>query len=280
MMYVLKFFEYASKPFVWHALVVGIMVALCSSLLGVPLVLKHYSFIGDSLSHVAFGAMAVAGILGLTNKMSLILPVTIICSIILMNSKKKTQNNDASLAIISVFSLAFGYVMINLFSKSGNVSGDVCSSLFGSTSILTLSNTEVIISIVLSFIVMVLFIVFYKKIFAITFDEDFAKTAGIPIKVYGILMASIIATVIVLAMHLVGSLLVSALIIFPSMTAMKLFHGFKMVTIFSAVFSVLGAFLGMAVAIVIGTPVGSTIVTTQFALFLISTLISKIAKKE
>lgn len=279
MEYVLKFFEYASKPFVWHALVVGIIIALCSSLLGVMLVLKHYSFIGDALSHVAFGAMAIAGILGIVNKMELILPVTILCAIFLMWPGKKQKNNDAFLAIVSVFSLAFGYVIINLFSKSGNVSGDVCASLFGSTSILTLSDTEVLISIGLSILVTILFIFFYGKVFSLTFDEDFAKSAGVNVRVYGIGMATVIAVVIVLAMNLVGSLLVSALIIFPSMTAMQVFHGFKTVTIASVIFSVVGAFLGMAISIVIGTPVGSTIVAIQFIMFIFCFIIRRFMRK-
>ena len=282
-----KYVSYVSKPFVWHALVVGIMIALSSSLLGVSLVLKRYSFIGDSLSHVAFGGVSVAGILGANvaalgflkdNKMIFALPITILCAVWLMAFGRKKMSGDASLAMISVFSLALGYVVINLFSKSGNVSGDVCSTLFGSTSILTLKDSEVWTSIGLAILVIGLFILFYTKVFAVTFDEDFAKSSGTKVKAFNIGFSIVVATIIVISMNLVGSLLVSALIIFPALSAMRIFKNFKMVTIISAVVSVLGAFFGISISILAGTPVGSTIVAVQFVIFIICFIMGGLKK--
>ena len=267
-------FQYLQFPFVRYAIIVGTLIALCSSLLGVVLVLKRFSFIGDALSHVAFGAMAVAGVAGLTNETIIVLPVTIIAAIILL--KRNRVNNDAVTAMISVGTLAFGYMFINLFSKSGNVSADVCSVLFGSTSILTLSVTDVWVCIILSVVVITLFYVFYRKIFAITFDETFAKATGTKTELYNTMIATVIASVIVLAMNLVGSLLVSALIIFPALSAMKVQKSFKGVTILSAVFSVVCALSGLIFSILLGTPVGSTIVIADTICFVICLIISKI----
>lgn len=262
------YFEY---PFVRYALLSGILIALCSSLLGVTLVLKRFSFIGDGLSHVAFGAMAFAAVIGLTNEMLFILPATILCAILLLRTGQNTKiKGDAAVAMISVGSLAVGYLMMNLFSKSSNLSGDVCSTLFGSTSILTLTKTEVWICVVLSVIVVAIFILFYNKIFAVTFDESFARATGTKAGAYNLLIAVIIAVIIVLAMNLVGSLLISALVIFPALCAMRIFKSFKAVTIFSAVFSVLCAGIGIIVSIIAGTPVGSTIVAVNIFGFLLS----------
>ena len=282
-----KYGNYLQHDFVRNALIVGIMIALSSSLLGVSLVLKRYSFMGDSLSHVAFGAMAVASVLGVNvewlkvlsdNEMILVLPVTILCAVFLIAFGKKKMSGDASLAMISVSSLAFGYVIINLFSKSGNISGDVCSTLFGSTSILTLTDAEVWISIGLAAVVIALFVLFYEKVFAVTFDEEFSKSTGMKVKAFNIGFSVVIATIIVLSMNLVGSLLVSALIIFPALSAMRIFKSFRMVTIASAVLSVLGAFIGISIAILSGTPVGSTIVAVQFVLFGICLIVGGVRK--
>ena len=170
---------YLQYPFVRYALIVGTLIALCSSLLGVTLVLKRFSFIGDGLSHVAFGAMAIAGIMRLNNDMLFVLPVTVLCAILLLRSGQNTRiKGDAAIAMISVGALAVGYMLLNLFPKSSNVSSDVCTSLFGSTSILTLTMTEVWLSVGLSIAVVAIFLLFYNKIFAVTFDEDFARSAG------------------------------------------------------------------------------------------------------
>ena len=265
---------YLSHRFVVYALIVGVLIALSSSLLGVTLVLKRFSFIGDGLSHVAFGGMAIASVLSLTNKMILILPITVVCAILLLRTGQNTRiKGDAAIAMISVGALAFGYLIMNIFSASSNLSGDVCSTLFGSTSILTLTSFEVWLCAVLSIAVVVIFIVFYNKIFAVTFDENFAKATGVKTNLYNLLIAVVIAVIIVLAMNLVGSLLISALVIFPALSAMRLFKSFKMVTVFSAVLSVVCAFGGMVVSILAGTPVGSTIVAVDVAAFAVCSLI-------
>lgn len=271
------YFEY---PFVRYALIVGILIAVCSSLLGVTLVLKRFSFIGDGLSHVAFGAMAIATVLNLSNNMILTLPVTVICAVLLLRTGQNTKiKGDAAIAMISVGSLAIGYLLMNIFSSSTNLSGDVCSTLFGSTSILTLSITEVIICVVLSILVVLLFVIFYNKIFAVTFDENFSKAVGTKVDFYNLIIAIVIAVIIVLAMNLVGSLLISALIIFPALSAMRLFKSFLSVTICSAVLSVICAALGILISIIFSTPVGSTIVAADIVAFMVFSIIGKIARR-
>ncbi len=270
---------YLQFPFVRYALIVGVLIALCSSLLGVTLVLKRFSFIGDGLSHVAFGAMAVAGILHLTDDMLFVMPVTVLCAVLLLRTGQNTKiKGDAAIAMISVGALAVGYLLLNLFSTSTNLSGDVCSTLFGSTSILTLTKAEVWLCAILSVVVMVIFILFYNKIFAVTFDEDFARAAGTRVEAYNLLIAVVIAVIIVLAMNLVGSLLISALIIFPAMSAMRVFKSFRSVTVCSAVLSVCCALTGILVSIITGTPVGSTIVAVDIAAFLAFCVIAKLRK--
>ena len=261
---------YFQFPFVRYALIVGVLIALCSSLLGVTLVLRRFSFIGDGLSHVAFGALAVAGILNLTDDMLFVLPVTVLAAVLLLRTGQNTKiKGDAAIAMISVSALAIGYLLMNLFSTSTNLSGDVCSTLFGSTSILTRTQGEVWLCAVLSIAVVALFILFYNKLFAVTFDEDFARASGTRVEAYNLLIAVVIAVIIVLAMNLVGSLLISALIIFPAMSAMRIFRSFRAVTLCSGVLSVVCALLGILISIVSGTPVGSTIVAVNMAAFLL-----------
>mgnify|MGYP002551766733 FL=1 len=268
---------YFQYPFVRYALIVGVLIALCSSLLGVTLVLKRFSFIGDGLSHVAFGAMAIASVLNITNNMLFILPVTVICAILLLRAGQNTRiKGDAAIAMISVGALAIGYLLMNLFSASPNISGDVCSTLFGSTSILTLTKGEVWLCAILSIVVVAIFILFYNKIFAATFDENFAKATGTRANAYNLLIAVVIAVIIVLAMNLVGSLLISALVIFPALSAMRLFKSFRSVTISAAVMSVISATAGILISILAGTPVGSTIVAVDIAVFLVSYGIGRI----
>lgn len=261
---------YLNFPFVRYALIAGVLIALCSSLLGVTLVLKRFSFIGDGLSHVAFGAMAVASVINLSNEMLLVLPVTVITAILLLRTGQNAKiKGDAAVAMVSVGTLAFGYLIMNVFSTSSNLSGDVCSTLFGSTSILTLTLKEVWLCVILSVVVVVVFILFYNKIFAVTFDESFAKAAGTNADSYNLLLAAVIAVIIVLAMNLVGSLLISALVIFPALSAMRLFRSFMKVTACSAVLSVICAFCGIIISILAGTPVGSTIVAVDVVAFVI-----------
>ena len=272
-----KFQLYFQYPFVWYALIVGVLIALCSSLLGVTLVLKRFSFIGDGLSHVAFGAMAVASILNLTNNMLFILPVTVLCAILLLKTGQNTTiKGDAAIAMLSVGALAIGYLLMNIFATGPNLSGDVCSTLFGSTSILTLSQSQVHLCSALSVIVVILFLLFYHKIFSITFDENFTKAIGIRTSMYNLLIAVITAVIIVLAMNLVGSLLTSALIIFPALSAMRIFKTFFSVTLCSVLLSVFCAFFGILLSILAGTPVGSTIVAVDIAIFLIACIIRRL----
>ena len=268
---------YLGFPFVQYALIVGVLIALCSSLLGVTLVLKRFSFIGDGLSHVAFGAMAIAGVLHLTNDMLFVLPVTVLAAVLLLRTGRHTRiKGDAAIAMISVGALAVGYLLLSLFSSSANLSGDVCTTLFGSMSILTLTRAEVWLCTGLSVAVVLIFVLFYNKIFAVTFDEDFARASGTRAEACNLLIAVVIAVIIVLAMNLVGSLLISALIIFPAMSAMRLFRSFRGVTLCSAVLSVTCALLGILVSILWDTPVGSTIVAVDIGAFLIFCLIAKV----
>ena len=245
---------YWTYPFVRYALVVGVLIALCSSLLGVTLVLKRFSFIGDGFSHVAFGAMAIAAVL------------------LLRTGQNAKIKGDAAIAMISVGALAIGYLVMNIFSTSSNLSGDVCSTLFGSTSILTLSPVEVWLCVGMSVLVVVVFILFYNKIFAVTFDEDFARATGTKAGLYNLLIAIVVAIIIVLAMNLVGSLLISALVIFPALSAMRMFKSFRSVTICAVVLSVLCSLIGILASILAGTPVGSTIVAVQIVAFGLSWL--------
>ena len=263
-----RLFLFLQYPFVRYALIAGVLIALCSSLLGVTLVLKRFSYIGDGLSHVAFGAMSVAAVMNLTNNMLLVLPVTIICAVLLLRTGQRTRiKGDAAIAMISVAALAFGYLIMNLFPTSSNLAGDVCTTLFGSTSILTLTRDEVRLCIALSVLVALVFVLFYNRIFAVTFDENFAKATGVKAEAYNLLIAVITAVIIVLAMNLVGSLLISALVVFPALSAMRLCRSFRGVTVCSAVFAVLCAFSGIIISILAGTPVGSTIVATDAVAF-------------
>ena len=259
---------YLEFPFVRYAIIVGVLVSLCSSLLGVTLVLKRYSYIGDGLSHVAFGALAIASVLKLSNNMFLILPVTVAVAILLLCTGKNTRiKGDAAVAMVSVGALAIGYLLMNIFSTSANISGDVCTTLFGSTSILTLKLEEVYLCIVLSGVVLFSFILFYNKIFSITFDENFARATGVNTTAFNLLIAVIVAVIIVLAMNLVGALLVSALVVFPALSAMRVFKSFFSVTIAAAIISVICSLIGIVIAILAGTPVGSTIVAADIVAF-------------
>lgn len=272
-----KLGQYWQYPFVRYALIAGVLIALCSSLLGVILVLKRFSYIGDGLSHIAFGAIAVAAVMNLTNNMPLVLIVTILCAVLLLRGGQNAKiKGDAALAMISVGSLAIGYLIMNLFSTSANISGDVCSTLFGSTSILTLSAYDVWACVIMSIVVVVAFIVLYHKIFAVTFDETFAKATGMKVEAYNLFLAVLTAVIIVLAMNLVGSLLISALVIFPAVSAMRVFRSFKAVMLCAAVISVICAVLGILTSILAGTPVGSTIVAVNIGMLIVFAVLGKV----
>lgn len=262
--------RYMAYPFIRYALITGVLVALCASLLGVILVLKRYSFIGDGLSHVAFGALAIASVLRINNKMIVVLPITIICAVILLCTKSSAKiKGDSALAMTSVGTLAIGYLLMNIFPASSNINGDVCGTLFGSTLILTLSKADVWLCVLLSAAVIAIFTLFYNKIFAVTFDESFAASGGINVRVFNILIAVMCAVIIVLAMNLAGSLLTSALIVFPAISAMRIFKSFRGVIICSAVLAVICAAGGIMASILFSTPVGSTVVAANIAVFLI-----------
>jgi len=264
--------------FVKYAIIVGVLIALCSSLLGVTLVLKRYSYIGDGLSHVAFGAMAIANVLDMAKQSTLIvMPITVIVAILLLRTgQNKKINGDALIAMLSVGALAFGYMIMNLFPAGANISGDVCTTLFGSISILTLSKDEVVICIVMSVVVILICIIFYNRIFAVTFDENFAKATGIRTDWFNLLIAVIIAVIIVLGMNLVGSLLISALVIFPALSSMRIIDNFRGVVISSAVISVVCSLSGMIISVLMSTPVGSTIVAANIVVFIICFAVGKV----
>ena len=265
---------YLSFPFVRNALLVGVMISACCGMLGVTLVLKRFSFIGDGLSHVAFGAMCVASVVGITKNMLVILPVTIICAVLLLRSGQNAKlRGDAAIALLSVSALAIGYLAMSVFTTSGNVYGDVCTTLFGSTSILTLGTGDVVLCTVLSLLVIVFYILFYNKIFCITFDEIFARATGVRVGLYNLLLATVIAVIIVLAMNLVGSLLISALVVFPALAAMRVCRSFKAVTVCATLIAVFGSLIGILVSILAGTPVGATVVAADLGIYALFALI-------
>lgn len=268
---------YLSYPFVKYAIVVSILIALCSSLLGVVLVLKRFSFIGDSISHVAFSIMAISSILNLTNNMYIVLPGTVLCTILILNNKKgKIKKNDSTLALVSVSSLAFGYILMNIFGGNSNISADVCTTLFGSTSILTLNLSTVVICIIASIITIITFIIVFNKMFAITFDENFARSSGINVERINFIFSIIIGVIIALAMNLVGSLLVTALIIFPAISSMKVFNNFKTITLCSALVSVVCTLIGLIASILASTPVGSSIIVIDLLCYIVFCIIGKV----
>ncbi len=272
--------EYLQYPFVIYALITGVLISLCSSLLGVTLVLRRFSYLGDGLSHAAFGALSIATVMKMTHTMYFVLPVTILFAVLVLGAKDNSKiKGDASVAMISTGALAFGYIIMNLFSSKSNLSGDVCSTLFGSTSILTLTLSEVVLSVVLSAVVVLLYIFFYNRIFAMTFDADFARASGLPTGIYNVAISTVIAITIVLAMNLVGTLLISALIIFPAVSAMCLFKNFKSVVISACVISVFCAIVGLLTSIVASTPVGSTIVVADVIVFAACSAIGRFSKR-
>ncbi len=262
---------YLSYPFVRYALIVGMLISLCSSLLGATLVLKRLSYIGDGLSHIAFGGIAIASVLHLSNQDILVFPVTALAAIILLRMGQNSKmQGDAAIALMSVSALALGYLLMNVFSTSNNLAGDVCTTLFGSTSLLTLTESDVMTSFILSSVVILIFTFFYHKIFYVTFDETFAQATGINTTFYQLLIAITIAAVIVVAMTLVGSLLVSALVVFPALSAMCLCHSFRGVIMSSVLIALFCALSGMLLSILYATPVGSTIVAMNLLLLLLA----------
>lgn len=270
---------YFSFSFVRYAFVVGTVIALCSALLGVVLVLKRFSFIGDGLAHTAFGAMAIGTLLNLTDNTIFTMPVTVCCALILLRqSKNKKIASDALIALFSTGALAIGYLVLNVFSNSTNISGDVCSTLFGSTSILTLTKSQVITSLVSALLVLVFFVLCYNKIFAVTFDPIFAKAMGINTELYQTLIGVVTAVVIVLAMNLVGSLLITALLLFAPLSAMSVMKDFKKTVIYAGALGVLCSASGIIISILLSLPVGATIVLVNMAVFVVHLLIGAVRR--
>lgn len=273
-------YYYSNFPTIRYSTVVLALVSLCAALLGVTLVLKRFSMIGDGLSHVAFGATSIATAASFT-PMYIALPLTTVAAVLLLRRRTGAKiQGDSAIAMISAGSLAFGYIVLNVFpSSSANVSGDACSSLFGSASILGIKKSDVLICAVLAAAVLAVFIFFYNKIFAVTFDENFASATGTRVGAYNTLIAVITGIVIVTAMNMVGALLISALITFPALSAMRVFRTFKSVMICSACISVVCSLLGTVVCLIASTPVGPTIAIANIAAFGIFSLAGLILRK-
>ena len=272
--------RYFSYPFVRYAFIAGVLISLCAGLLGVVLVLKRYSMIGDGLSHVAFGAMAIAAVLGFA-PMTVALPVTVaVAVLLLLAGEKQLIKGDSAIAMLSAGSLAVGYLLLNLFpaSDTGSLSGDVCASLFGSTSMMTLQGSDVWLCVGLSVAVIAFFLIFYHKIFAVTFDEGFATSSGVRVRTYNFLIAAISGIVIVLAMKLVGALLISSLIIFPALSAMRLFRSFRSVILCSAVISVVGSLTGLLLALLLSTPTGASVAVVHIVIFAVFSILGKLRR--
>lgn len=260
-----------SYPFMVRAIVVGGLISLCAALLGVSLVLKRYSMIGDGLSHVGFGAMAVAMALGLA-PLAVAVPVVIIAAFLLLRISESSRiKGDSAIALISTGSLAVGVLTVSVTS---GMTADVSNYMFGS--ILAMSVSDVRLSIVLSVIVLLLFIVFYNKIFAITFDENFARATGTKTGLYNMLIALLTAVTIVLGMRMMGALLISSLVIFPALTSMRVFKSFRSVIISSALVSVICFAIGISISFLCGTPAGASIVIVNIGAFLVFALAAKV----
>ncbi len=263
--------EMLSYSFMVRALIVGFLVSLCASLLGVSLVLKRYAMIGDGLSHVGFGALAIATALGLA-PLEVTIPVVVVAAFLLLRLSENSKiKGDAAIAMISTGSLALGVIVLAL---STGMNTDVCNYLFGS--ILVMSRSDVTLSIILAIIVLVLYLVFYRKLFAVTFDETFARATGTNTNIYNMLIAFLTAITIVLGMRMMGAMLISSLVIFPALTAMRLCKRFKTVTVCAAIVSVSCFALGMVASYLLATPAGASVVVVNIAVFLCFTLIARL----
>lgn len=263
-----------SYPFIVRAVIVGTLVALCAALLGVSLVLKRYSMIGDGLSHVGFGSLAIATALYVA-PLAVSIPVVVLAAFLLLRISENSKiKGDAAIALISTTALAIGVMVISL---STGMNTDVCNYLFGS--ILAMSKADVSLSVVLSIIVLVLFIFFYHRIFAVTFDENFARATGTKAGAYNMLIALLTALTIVLGMRMMGSLLISSLIIFPALTAMRVFKRFKAVVIRAAMISLMCFFIGVTISFAFATPTGASIVLVNGVIFLIFSAVGLVARR-
>lgn len=265
-----------SFGFMQRAIIVGLLVSLCASLLGVSLVLKRYSMIGDGLSHVSFGALALGTLLGVSNQLAFSIPIVIAAAFLLLKLSESSKiKGDAAIALVSTAALALGVIFL---SYSTGMNTDVCNYMFGS--MYALKDSDVTISIILCITVIIVFVLFYNKIFAVTFDESFAKATGIKVQIYNMLIAFLTAVTIVLGMRMMGALLISSLIVFPAMTAMRLFSRFRQVTICAAVISVICFIIGVVISVLFNTPSGASVVCTNIVTLLIFTAIARIKKAD
>ena len=273
---ILRIPEYFTNySFVRNALIVSVLVALCAALLGVVLVLRRFSLIGDGLSHVAFGAATVAATLGIFD-FSLTLPVTVLAAILILNTNEKRRiMGDAIIAVVSAASLAIGYLILDVGGGTSNLGGDVCTALFGSSAILSIDTYELIFTATIATVLVALTVIFYYKIFSISFDERFAKATGTKTEAYNLVIAIITAVVIVIGMKLAGALLMSALIVFPAMSAMKICKSFKFTIIVAAIIAVICAVGGVLLSILLETPVGATIAAVDILAYGIFAIIGR-----
>ncbi len=264
--------EMMSHVFIQRAILVGILVSLCAALLGVSLVLKRYSMIGDGLSHVGFGIMTVSSAIGVATPLYIAIPGVTVCAILLLkigNSKK--IKSDSSIALISSTALAIG---VAVTSVTTGMNTDVCNFMFGS--ILAMSKSDVMISVIVSIIVAILFIIYYRKLFAVTFDEEFSKASGLKSNRYTSLIAVLTALIIVVGMRMMGVMLISSIIIFPALTSMRIFKSFKSVVISSGAVSVISFLVGIYLAYIYNISTGATIVIVNLILFVLFSIIEKI----
>ena len=269
-----KLIEMFSYPFMVRAILVGTMVSLCSALLGVSLVLKRYSMIGDGLSHVGFGALAIAAAVNAA-PLAVAIPVVVLAAVLLLRISGSSKiKGDAAIALISTSALAVGVMVISM---TTGMNTDVYNYMFGS--ILAMSSGDVRMSVLLSAAVLILYILFYHKIFAITFDETFALATGVKANLYNTLIAVLTAVTIVLGMRMMGALLISSLIIFPALTSMRVCRTFKSVVINSAVISVVCLFIGITVSYVWATPAGASVVIVNIGALLIYTIVGAVKNK-
>ncbi|MET0018214.1 metal ABC transporter permease [Oscillibacter sp.] len=267
--------EMFSWPFMQRALIAGVLVSLCAALLGVSLVLKRYSMIGDGLSHVSFGALAVAVALGIT-PLYFSIPVVILSAFFLLRlaNSGSRMGNDAAIAVISASALAIGILVISL---TTGMTTDVDNYMFGS--VLAMTETDVLLSAVVSAAVLVLFVLFYHKLFAITFDENFARATGMRVELYNTLLSILTALTIVLGMRMMGAMLISSLVIFPALTAMRLFRSFRGVVLCAGATAVLCFCAGLTISFTKSTPVGATVVAADLVLFLLACAVQRLRKK-
>lgn len=261
--------------FARNTLAIAVLIALCAALLGVVLILRRYSLLGDGLSHVAFGAATVAATLGMLD-FSLTLPVTVLAAVLILKTRAdKKIMGDAAIAMLSAGALAVGYLILDAGGGAANLGGDVCTALFGSSAILSIDKSELLLTAAVSAILISLTVVFYYKIFSLTFDERFAKATGTKTDAYNLAIAIVTAVVIVLGMKLAGALLISALIVFPAMAAMRICKSFRLSLILSAIIAVICAVIGVLISILLGTPTGATIAATDILVYGITFLFGK-----